>query len=123
VTLYELPEFKETWRPWPRRGDTVIRGEKEQIVKIHNFTTNAAEAFSGADCIMPWFPPLRHRTIAETCAPHSKDGQTIILNPGSTGGLLEFMKVFQEKGGTAKINWAETASLPYGARLVGPGGP
>jgi opine dehydrogenase len=122
VTLYELPEFKENLEAMAAKGGIrIIRGEKEQIVKIHKFTTNAAEAFSGADCIMPVVPTFAHRTIAETCAPHSKDGQTIILNPGSTGGLLEFMKVFQEKGGAAKIDWAETASLPYGARLVGPG--
>jgi opine dehydrogenase len=43
------------------------------------------------------------------------------LNPGSTGGLLEFMKIFRENGGPPEIDWAETASLPYGARLVEPG--
>jgi opine dehydrogenase len=66
-------------------------------------------------------PTFAHRAIAEACAPHVRDGQCIILNPGSTGGLLEFMKVFKDKGVEKKIDWAETASLPYGARIVEPG--
>jgi opine dehydrogenase len=122
VTLFELAEFRDNLEAIAKkRGIRVIRGEKEQFVEIHKFTTDASEAFAGADCIMPVVPTFAHRAIAGTCAPHVKDGQSIILNPGSTGGLLEFMKVFKEKGVTAQIDWAETASLPYGARLMEPG--
>jgi opine dehydrogenase len=122
VTMYELPEFKENLEAIAKRGGIrVIRGEKQQFVEIYKFTTEAGEAFSGADCIMPVVPTFAHRAIAEICAPHVKEGQSIILNPGSTGGLFEFMKVFKDKGVSAQIDWAETASLPYGARLMEPG--
>ena len=119
VTLFELPEFKDNLEAIGKKGGIqVIRGEHRQFVKIHGFTTDAKEAFANADCIMPVVPAYAHKALAEACASYARDGQSIILNPGSTGGLLEFMKVFKDKGVTAKIDWAETASLPYGARLA-----
>ncbi len=119
VTLFELPEFKDNLEAIATKGGIqVIRGENRQFVKIHAFTTDAKEALGDADCIMPVVPTFAHKVLAEACAPHVKDGQSIILNPGSTGGLFEFMKVFKDKGVMAKIDWAETASLPYGARLL-----
>jgi opine dehydrogenase len=122
VTLFELPEFKANLETIAKKGGIeVIRGEHRQFVRIDGFTTDPEKAFAKADCIMPVVPTYAHQALAEICAPHARDGQAIILNPGSTGGLLQFMKVFKEKGVTARIDWAETASLPYGARLVEPG--
>jgi opine dehydrogenase len=119
VTLFELPKFKANLEAIANKGGVqVIRGEHRQFVKIHAFTTDAGEAFANADCVMPVVPTYAHQALAEVCAGYARDGQSIILNPGSTGGLLQFMKVFKDKGVTAKIDWAETASLPYGARLV-----
>jgi len=122
VTLYEVSEFKSNLEAIAKKGGIeIIRGQNKQFVKIHNFTTNAREAFTNAECIMPVVPTFAHNALAHISAPHVIDGQSIILNPGSTGGLFEFMKVFKDKGVTAKIDWAETASLPYGARVVEPG--
>lgn len=122
VTLFELPQFKDNLEAIAKKGGIeIIRGECREFVKLDAFTTDPEKAFGTADCIMPVVPTHAHKTLAEVCAPHVSDGQSIILNPGSTGGLLQFMKVFKENGVTAKIDWAETASLPYGARLVGPG--
>ena len=119
VTMYELPEFAGNLEAIARRGGIeVIRSQSEEFVKIHNFTTDAATAFRSADCIMPVVPRFAHKALAEVCARHVRDGQAIILNPGSTGGLFEFMHVFRNQGVTARLHWAESASLPYGARLV-----
>jgi opine dehydrogenase len=119
VTLFELPQFKSNLEAIAKKGGIeVIRGEHQQFVRIGGFTTDPEKAFVKADCIMPVVPTHAHKALAEVCAPHVSDGQSIILNPGSTGGLLQFMKVFKEKGVIARIDWAETASLPYGARLV-----
>jgi len=122
VTLFDLPEFSSNVEAIAKKGGIqIIRGTHQQFVPLHRFTTDAREDFAQADCIMPVVPTFAHKALAEACAPHVRDGQSIILNPGSTGGLLQFMKVFSDKGVTAKIDWAETASLPYGARLVEPG--
>jgi opine dehydrogenase len=122
VTLYELPEFEANLEAIARKGGILIRrGTDEKFVNIRHFTTDIREAFADADCIMPVVPTFAHHRIAEMCSPHVRDGQSIILNPGSTGGLFEFMKVFRDRNVTATIDWAETATLPYGARLVEPG--
>src|SRR5208283_2718019 len=103
VTLFDLPEFKGNLEAVARKGGIqVIRGEHRQFVKIHAFTTDAKEAFANADCIMLVVPTHAHKALAEVCAGYARDGQSIILNPGSTGGLLQFMKVFKDNGVTAK---------------------
>jgi len=119
VTLFELPQFKNNLETIAKKGGIeIIRGECRQFVKLDAFTTDPEEAFAKADCIMPVVPTHAHKALAEVCAPYVRDGQSIILNPGSTGGLLQFMKILRDKGVTARVDWAETASLPYGARLV-----
>ena len=66
-------------------------------------------------------PAFAHEYIAENLAPELVDGQTVILCPGSTGGVLEFKRVLKEKNCTADIKLAETNSLFYAARLEKPG--
>ena len=58
--------------------------------------------------------------MAELCAPHVEDGQIINLMPGS-GGSLEFAKIFKEQGVDKAVSLCECCTLPYGARLAGPG--
>jgi len=41
-------------------------------------------------------PAFAHAFIAEECAPYLRDGQIVVLNPGRTGGALEFRHVLQE---------------------------
>lgn len=122
VTLFELPQFKGNIEPLIKKGGIeIIRNGTAVFYQLAKITTDIKDALADADCIMPVVPAFAHEPLAGVCAPHVKDGQAVILNPGSTFGLFQFRQTFQEKGVRAQLHWAETASLPYAARLVEPG--
>lgn len=43
-------------------------------------------------------PAFAHKELAEKMVPFLEDGQIIVLNPGRTGGALEFYNVLKSKG-------------------------
>jgi opine dehydrogenase len=93
---------------------------RDGVARVNLATTDMRQAIQEAEIIFVVTPAFGHRTMAEACVPHVQDGQTIVVMPGS-GGSLEFAKVFKEKKVKKEITFAETCTLPYGARLKGPG--
>jgi opine dehydrogenase len=83
-------------------------------------TSDVAEALNGADAIMVVVPASGHREIARRCAPHLRDGQIVILNPGRTGGALEFRQILDRMGCTADVVVAETGTFIFASRSTGP---
>jgi opine dehydrogenase len=83
-------------------------------------SSDVGEVLAGADVAMVVVPATGHRDMAEVCAPHLQDGQVVILNPGRTGGALEFANVLREKGVTAQVKVAEAQTLIYACRISGP---
>jgi opine dehydrogenase len=121
VSLFELPHFANTIRQVLDTGQITIEWpERKETVKIHQVTTNIAAALEGAKIVFIVTPAFGHKTMAELCTPHLEDGQIIVLMPGS-GGSLEFATIFKEHGVDKNILLCESCTLPYGARLAGPG--
>jgi opine dehydrogenase len=84
-------------------------------------TTDIKAVLDGAELIMVSTQALTHTRVAHAIAPQVRDGQVIILWPGS-GGTLEFRRIFGETGVTADVILGEAATLPYCCRrLEGPG--
>jgi opine dehydrogenase len=73
-----------------------------------------------ADIILVVVPATAHAFMAEACAPYLRDGQAIILNPGRTGGALEFRSVLRSLGVKAHVLIAEAQTLLYTCRISGP---
>jgi opine dehydrogenase len=48
------------------------------------------------------------------------DGQVVVLNPGRTGGALEFYRIVKKNNPDANFVPAETQTLIYACRLTGP---
>lgn len=88
----------------------------QELGPIHTVTDDMARALDGAHLIMVVVPASGHRDIAEACAPHLVDGQIVVLNPGRTGGALEFRHVLAEAGCTAEIIIAETETFLFADR-------
>jgi opine dehydrogenase len=87
---------------------------------VDNVTTDIAEALDDADVIMVVVPASGHRFVARSCAPHLRDGQIVILNPGRTGGALEFRQILNQAGCTADVIVAETGTFIFASRSTGP---
>ena len=83
-------------------------------------TSDVGEALEEAEVIMVVVPATAHADVARACAPHLRDGQIVLLNPGRTGGALEFVHVMRQSDCDADVAVAEAETLIYACRSEGP---
>ncbi|NNM00010.1 MAG: NAD(P)-binding domain-containing protein, partial [Gammaproteobacteria bacterium] len=80
-------------------------------------TTDLAVALEGADAVLVCLPTLAHAALAEALADlDALEERPVVLNPGHTGGALEFTTVFARRG-LAPPPVAEFSTLTYVARM------
>ena len=65
-------------------------------------------------------PATGQRFMAENLVPFLKDGQIIVLNPGRTGGALEFRQIFKERNVTVEVIISEAQTFLFASRISGP---
>ena len=106
--------------PVKSREGIDVHGEVEGFAALNKVTSDPGEAVADADVLMVVTPATAHRIIAELIAPHVKDGQIIVLNPGRTGGALEVSRILRETNPTVRPFVAETQTLLYAARITNP---
>jgi opine dehydrogenase len=120
VTLYN--------RTAERINEITARGEIEleyengaaRCCRLAHTTSDVGEALDDADVIMVVVPASGHRFVAHSCAPHLRDGQMVILNPGRTGGALEFRQILNQAGCAAGVTIAEANTFVFASRSTGP---
>ncbi len=83
-------------------------------------TTDAGEVVERSDILLVVVPANGHRFIAEQIAPHLKDGQIIVLNPGRTFGALEVFQLLKEKEVKADVIVAEAQTFIFASRSINP---
>ena len=121
VNFFELPLFAESFEKVLRTKEIQIQGISiDGVAKLNLATTDIQQALKDAEVIFVITPAFGHKAMAEISAPFVQDGQIIVLMPGS-GGSLEFINIFKQKKVKREITFAESCTLPYGARLKGPG--
>lgn len=98
----------------------MCEGVVEGFGALELITTDIAPVVADADFIFVVVPATAHAFMAEVCAPHLRDDQVIILNPGRTGGALEFRNVLRANGVRARVFIAEAQTLLYTCRMAGP---
>ncbi len=119
VNFFELPQFAGPFDKVLRTKEIRIEGVSiDGVAKLNLATIDIREAIKEAEVIFVVTPAFGHKAMAEACAPFVQDGQIIVLMPGS-GGSLEFAKIFKEKKVKQDVTFAESCTLPYGARLKG----
>ncbi|MFQ6070519.1 MAG: NAD/NADP octopine/nopaline dehydrogenase family protein [Candidatus Aminicenantales bacterium] len=103
----------------PRKGIRV-EGEVRGFGKLEVVTNFIQEAIENVDILMVVVPANGHRFVAHKCAPFIKENQIVILNPGRTGGALEFLQCLKEKGVMNYPFIAEAQTFIYASRALGP---
>ena len=83
-------------------------------------TSDMREALATADVAMVVTPSTAHADIARAAAPHLRDGQIVVLHPGRTGGVFEFVQVLKQNHCQADVTVAEAETLIYASRSEGP---
>jgi opine dehydrogenase len=85
----------------------------EGTVTLNKVTTSVAEAVEGSSMVLVCVPTSTHGAAAKWLAPVLKDGMTVLLDPGHTGGALHFRHALTQEGFKGDIFLGETNTLTY----------
>ncbi|MCK4496779.1 MAG: NAD/NADP octopine/nopaline dehydrogenase family protein [Candidatus Aenigmarchaeota archaeon] len=97
-----------------------VEGKVEGFGKIKLATNDIKEAIKGVDIIMVVVPANGHEWVARACAPYIREEQIVVLNPGRTGGALEFLRTLQKTEVEELPFIAEAQTFLYASRKLGP---
>jgi opine dehydrogenase len=119
VVLCDFPEFKQSISPVRKAGEIdLIRedGPIEGKAAIDLVTTDLAEATKNAELLLVCAQAAAHGRLARVIGPHLKNGQHILLLPGSCFGAWEFRKNLADVNCTADVVVAESNTLVFATR-------
>lgn len=116
VWLYEIVEEKVA--ALAKKKEIHLQGAVQGVGKLANVSNDIQSTVEGADIIMVVTTANAHVAVARTLADILTDGQVVLLNPGRTGGALEFKRTLNVCGCKACVYVAEAQTLVYAARLV-----
>ena len=118
VRLFEFPEYEDSLEPLYASKGIYIHGIMgEGVGRPNKLTTDATEAFKGADVIFIVIPAWGHQTAAKVCAAAGiGPEQRVVLLPGNAGGALEFRQLFLKHGGDPEVIIAETPSFIFACK-------
>ncbi|MGC9399161.1 MAG: NAD/NADP octopine/nopaline dehydrogenase family protein [Anaerolineae bacterium] len=104
-----------------RKGIELFTDDGREVFGPLQLVTSDIElAMRDADLIMVVIPASGHRSIALKAAPYLRDDQILVLNPGRTGGALEFRQGLHEGGCTSRPLICEAETFIFASRSVGP---
>jgi len=101
-------------------GGVRLEGAIDGFGRLELVTTDIAPVVAEADIILVVVPATAHAFMAEECSPYLRDGQVIVLNPGRTGGALEFRQVLASHGVEGRVVVSEAQTLLFACRISGP---
>ncbi len=87
---------------------------------MERVTTDLGAAIDGADIIIVATGGNAQETVAHSLAPLLRDGQTILLIQGNTGGSLVVRRALDAAGCRAGVDIAEMDNYPYSCRRPSP---
>lgn len=100
--------------------ELVTEDGREHFGRLTRVTSDFAEAIQDAQLVMVVVPASGHRDIALRAAPYLRSDQVVLLNPGRTGGALEFRHGLHELGCTEHPIICEAETFLFAARSMGP---
>ncbi len=99
---------------------TLVDGDGTREVAIAEITAELDAALHGAELVLCPLPAFAQLDLARRLAPCLADDQVVLLPPG-TFGSFAMARELRARGCRARVVLAESATLPYLARLHGPG--
>jgi opine dehydrogenase len=121
VRLYEDPVFEAGIAGLRERPEIeLLGGVISGRARLEKVTTALSDAITGAECVFLPVPAFAHSGLADDLAPLLRDGQIVVLYPGTFGTLL-FRERMARAGVHPDVLLCETHTLPYDCRLEGPG--
>jgi opine dehydrogenase len=121
VRLFDFEQFPESIEAVQNNGGIHCEGILEGFQPLVSAGHEIEHVLNGADIIYAVGPAYSTRPFAEACKPYLKQGQIVIVCPSSCGGGIEFKNGAGLDLRDEDIVVAETSTLPYAVRLLGPG--
>ncbi len=106
--------------PIRERGGLDVEGDAAGFAAIERVTTDPAAAVEGADIIAVCTGGTYQEGVARGLAPLIRDGQTILLIQGNTGGSLVVRRALDAAGCKARVDIAEIDNYPYSCWRLAP---
>ncbi|MFW6389698.1 MAG: NAD/NADP octopine/nopaline dehydrogenase family protein [Halanaerobiales bacterium] len=117
INLYN--RTPESLIPIKKKGGIDLNGVYNGFGKLNLVTSNIKKAITGVEFILVITPAVAHSYFADQLSPYLEDGQKIILNPGRTGGALEFKNILTKNNCNADVIVAETQTFLFASRVTG----
>src|ERR1043166_1306826 len=109
-----------TLAPFQAQGGVAYDGVLgEGLARASLMTSDLAAAIDGADVLLICLPTFAHRAMALALV-RVRSKAPVVLNPGHTGGAMEFRHMYYEMG-RSPPPVAEFSTLTYVARKLAPG--
>jgi opine dehydrogenase len=121
VRLFDFEQFPTNTARIAESGGIHAEGDLEGFAPVSCAGHDVGAALDGADVVLAVGPAYSTRPFAEACRPHLREGQTVIVCPGSCGGSIEFKNGAGLPLRDEAVVVAETSTLPYAVRMLGPG--
>ena len=118
VVLFSF--FPAELAPVRDRSGIELSGEITGFGRVARVVESPAAAVDDADLVLVVAPAVSHQAYASLLAGSLRDGQTVVLNPGRTGGALEFDRSLVRFGCRAEIRLAEAQTFIFAAESRGP---
>jgi opine dehydrogenase len=99
---------------------TSYEGGPHGFAELVLVSSDMAEALEAAELVMVVVPSSAHADVAARMSSHLHDDQIVLLNPGRTGGAMEFAKVLSDHHCAADATIAEAETFIYASRSEGP---
>lgn len=100
------------------KGCIELIGKLKGVSKLALISDNLEEVIAEAEVIMVTTTANAHTIIAAQMATCVENEQIVLLNPGRTGGALEFNQTLKTCGCKKKVYVAEAQTLVYACRII-----
>jgi opine dehydrogenase len=100
-----------------RGGITLVEEGAEKFAGLYFVSPLIIPVVNGADLIIVAAPAVAHEYLAKSLAPHLREDQIILLNPGHTGGSFHFAHLLRSLGSKVELKLCETVTLTYICRM------
>lgn len=120
VRLFDFEQFSIQISAVTEKGGIEVSGDLTGFAPVFYAGHSMEKAIEGVDLIIAVGPAFSTEPFAEAVKPYIKEGQNVIVSPGSCGGALLFKKTLGLDFEDASITVAETSTLPYACRITEP---
>jgi opine dehydrogenase len=102
------------------RGGIEVEGERTGFAAVEFATSDLGSTVDGADVLILVTGGNTQSVVARSVAPLLRNGQTILLIQGNTGGSLVVRRTLDDAGCRADVDVAEMDNYPYSCWRLSP---